>query len=132
MWKLVFVLMIAMGLPAVVGCGETLPELAIEAPVAEPSPVEYAWEGEGRHVLMFSSTTCQACVTQRPLVEGLRAHGIEVHIVDIDAHPEIAEQYGVTQLPTYLTFEDGNLLATVFSWATLIKVLKFALWIVLL
>lgn len=62
-------------------------------------------------VVDFYATWCGPCKMLSPLLEQIAteyAEKIEVGKLDVDAHPEIAQQYGVMSMPTLLMFENGQ------------------------
>lgn len=59
-------------------------------------------------VLAFTATWCSACRQDQPQIATLQARGISVTKVDVDANPEMAVRWGVTQLPTYVILVNGQ------------------------
>jgi hypothetical protein len=53
-------------------------------------------------ILDFTATWCGPCQAMRPTVEELRRKGYPIKPVDIDQHPELAERYKVTGVPTFV------------------------------
>lgn len=68
--------------------------------------------GAGQPVLVdFSATWCGPCRMLEPTLKDLEAeHGARVKFVkvDIDESPAVAEEYGVTGVPTLVLFKDGQ------------------------
>ena len=58
-------------------------------------------------VLAFTAKWCRACQRDKPQIEEMRKRGVKVTEIDVDEHPELARQYKVTRLPTYIVLEDG-------------------------
>lgn len=52
-------------------------------------------------VIAFTAEWCGPCQKAKPALEKLRASGVNVQIVDVDANPELAERYGVTGVPAF-------------------------------
>lgn len=114
-WK---AMLLVLGLAAVIGCQP-----------AGHQP-HYRWEGHGRYVVAITSPGCGQCHKDMPTVRAMNGqNGIRVIEINGDEHPEICRQYGVTQYPTYLVFEDGELLHKVFTLKNLVMALKFLFWI---
>ncbi len=75
--------------------------------------------GDGFEDLVASGTTlvdfyadwCGPCVMIAPELEKLDAMntGVSILKVDTDAYPTLAQQFGVTSIPTLLLFKDGKL-----------------------
>ncbi len=53
-------------------------------------------------VMYFYSDQCSHCRAQIPVLEELAKEGYRVKIMDVLAHPEYWEQYGVSGTPTFL------------------------------
>ena len=71
----------------------------IVAPKPSPKPA--------LRMLVFTATWCGYCQQQKPLVAQIEATGVQVQRIDIDEQPEMARQFKVTAVPTYV-FYDGN------------------------
>jgi thiol-disulfide isomerase/thioredoxin len=59
-------------------------------------------------LLDFSSASCAPCQEMRPIVERLAAAGYRVRHVDITREPELAAQFRIDQVPTYVSLVDGR------------------------
>lgn len=57
-------------------------------------------------LLDFSSPTCGPCQQMRPVVQRLVADGLPVREIDISREPQVAAQFGVTQVPTFIVLVD--------------------------
>jgi thioredoxin 1 len=74
-------------------------------------------------VVAFTATWCGPCQRAKPLLVEIKALGIEVQVVDIDADLALAQQCGVTRVPTFLLLVDGQEAArtydvlTALSWS---------------
>ena len=68
--------------------------------------------GSGVPVLVdFSATWCQPCRAIAPLVDQLAAEykgKLKVGKLDIDAHQNVPQKYGVMSIPTLLLFKNGQ------------------------
>ncbi len=57
-------------------------------------------------LLDFSSPTCGPCQQMRPIVQQLANDGFRVQEIDISREPQVAAQFGVTQVPTFIVLVD--------------------------
>jgi len=73
------------------------------APAPAPTPIRC----NGR-VVAFTATWCGPCQKAKPFLVQVQAAGVAVQIVDIDAQPELARQYHVMRVPTFLVFMCGK------------------------
>ena len=55
-----------------------------------------------KQVLYFTASWCQPCKMVRPLIEELKAEGLEISIVDIDEYQQMAIQYKIKSVPTFI------------------------------
>jgi len=69
---------------------------------AEPKPLPNI------KIVAFTATWCGPCQTVKPLLIEIKALGVEVQVVDIDAQPVLAQRYGVTRVPTFLLLVAGR------------------------
>ena len=59
----------------------------------------------------FSASWCGPCRMMAPVIEEISADmagKAEVYKLDIDENPDIARQYGVASVPTFIVFKDGQ------------------------
>ncbi|MCH2114598.1 MAG: trypsin-like peptidase domain-containing protein [Pirellulales bacterium] len=59
-------------------------------------------------LLDFNSATCRPCQQMRPVVRGLVSAGYEVRDIDIQRKPQIANQFGIVKVPTFVVLVDGR------------------------
>jgi len=78
-------------------------------------------------VYAFTADWCPACQRDKPKLAELRQRGVEVIEIDYDARPELARQYRVRRLPTYIVLKDGEEVERTESILLLIKILRFLL-----
>ncbi len=53
-------------------------------------------------LLEFTATWCGPCQAMQPVLEQLQAQGYIVRPIDIDQHRELAKQFQVTRVPTFV------------------------------
>lgn len=88
-------------LAIVVGCERPLPQ----SPALPPPRCKMK-------VLAFTASWCVPCQKAKPVLAQVEAAGVEVQVVDIDAQSELARQYGVTSVPTFIVFLCGKSVRT--------------------
>jgi len=59
-------------------------------------------------VLAFTASWCAPCQRAKPALVQIQAAGVDVEIIDIDTHPDLAKKYGVTEVPTFLVYVCGK------------------------
>lgn len=59
-------------------------------------------------LLDFASPYCGPCQQMIPTVQGLEAAGYHVRRIDTTREPNMAQQYGVTQIPCFIMLADGQ------------------------
>src|SRR5690606_11810292 len=59
-------------------------------------------------LLDFTAPWCGPCRAMEPVIQRLQAEGYPVRKVDIDQHPQLAAQYGVTSVPCFVMLSDGR------------------------
>jgi thioredoxin 1 len=64
-------------------------------------------------VVDFWAAWCPPCRALAPSIEALATERPDIVVgkLDVDAHPEIAERYGISSIPTVLVFRSGELAA---------------------
>lgn len=60
-----------------------------------------------KKLLYFSAGWCQPCRQLSPVMEGLQSEGISVQKIDVDSNQEIAQQFGIRNIPTVILTIDG-------------------------
>lgn len=63
-------------------------------------------------VIAFTATWCHPCQKAKPVLAQIKAAGVEVSVIDIDAQPGVARQYGVTSVPTFFVYCGGKTVRT--------------------
>ncbi|WP_227396108.1 thioredoxin family protein [Jeotgalibacillus aurantiacus] len=62
-------------------------------------------------VLKFSADWCSGCRQIAPVAEAVSeeySDSVKFYEVNVDQEPELAEQFGVMSLPTFIAFKDGE------------------------
>jgi len=59
-------------------------------------------------VVAFTASWCGPCKQAKPHLARMESAGVEVEIVDIDKHPELARRYGGTSVPTFFVYVYGK------------------------
>jgi thiol-disulfide isomerase/thioredoxin len=59
-------------------------------------------------LLNFTADWCSPCRNIAPQVDSLAAEGVSIQRINVDQNREIAQQYGVTSLPTFILIADGK------------------------
>lgn len=86
---------VALSLIACFGCDEETP--------AKPQP-----KVTTREVLDFGAAWCAPCRHNEPVVVRMELAGVKVRRIDVDLEPDLAKQYGITSVPTYVIREQGK------------------------
>ena len=76
---------------------------------------EFNWKKEvlqsGEPVLVdFWASWCPPCRVMNPTIEVL-ARDFKVCKVNVDTNPELATHYGISSIPAFLIFKDGQIAA---------------------
>jgi thiol-disulfide isomerase/thioredoxin len=82
-------------------------KFAIAALVAAALAASSAIGGE-IVLLDFTSPHCGPCRQMIPTIEGLEAAGYKVRRVDTTQEPQLAQQFGVTNIPCFIMLVDGR------------------------
>lgn len=72
---------------------------------------------EGKVLVDFWATWCGPCKMMAPIVEELASEineeNIKIGKIDVDENSEIASEYGIMSIPTFIIFENGEVKQTV-------------------
>lgn len=63
---------------------------------------------EARRIIEFSADSCPACRMMDPVVQSARGEGLPIQYVDVRQHPELAAQWRVQQIPTFVAVSEGR------------------------
>ena len=67
------------------------------SPVVVSTPVVHVTE-----LIVFSAKWCGPCQRAKPVVDQLEASGFVVKRIDIDEQSDLAKQYHITSIPTFI------------------------------
>ena len=94
------------------------------APIVTPEPAPQPPPVERRQILAFQAKWCGACQADKAELAALDSE-IEIIRIDADLRPDLVQQYGVTELPTYIVLKDGQVVERDCSLSKIIKLLRF-------
>ena len=62
-----------------------------------------------KHILYFTADWCSPCKKTRPIVEELNREQImaKFFIIDVDIEPEMAQDFEVRSIPTFVLIKDN-------------------------
>ena len=63
---------------------------------------------EGRVLYKFGAAWCGPCRQISPILDSLRAEGLNIIDVDIDEEQDLAQEYLIRSVPTLIMFENGK------------------------
>ena len=80
---------------------------------------------EGLTLVDFHAQWCGPCKMITPVLEDLaKEDETPIIKVDVDRHPEIAQEYGVMSVPTLILLKDGEVVLTKAGFQTKEMILK--------
>jgi len=59
-------------------------------------------------VLFFNASWCGPCKQMRPIVMNMKRQGYRMRDVDIDRHRDLAQEYDIRSVPTFVFLENGS------------------------
>jgi thioredoxin 1 len=109
------------------GCGE----IVIGQPQTKPEPVPHVpsqpkQQHVEREVLAFTTPWCSACQKDKDEIAELRRKGVKITEINIDERPDLAEQYDVQVVPTYVVLQDG---VEVQRTNSIVTILSMVIWL---
>ena len=77
----------------------------------EKNPEEWKYEGDKPAIVDFYADWCGPCKLTSPIIEELSEEHKDVSFVkvNVDNNQELASQYSVFSIPTFIVFKDGKL-----------------------
>ncbi len=60
-----------------------------------------------KQVIYFTAAWCGPCKMIRPIVEELIGERYEINITDVDQNQQLAMQYNIKSIPTFVILKDG-------------------------
>jgi thioredoxin 1 len=63
-----------------------------------------------KKIVMFSASWCNPCKQAKPVFQQLKANypNVQFEIVDIDENRAMAQDFGVTGVPTFMSIENNE------------------------
>lgn len=58
--------------------------------------------------LQFSAAWCGPCKMLSPIMEQVKAQGIPVEKIDVDANPDMATKFGIRSVPTVILIDNNG------------------------
>ncbi len=76
-------------------------------------------------ILAFVASWCEPCRKAKPILIAIRFNkGVNVIIIDIDKHPEMAESCGITSIPTYFVYVEDKRTIRTQDISVVVKIVK--------
>lgn len=77
-------------------------------------------------LLQFTADACPACKTVEPIVQRLAGEGYNVQAIDVRARPELARQFQVRAVPTFVVVNGGQVTAQLEGACTYDRLVQLA------
>ena len=61
-----------------------------------------------KQILYFSGAWCGPCKMFKPKMEALKSEGLPIQFIDVDQQPDMAQQYGIRNVPTTVFVNNGT------------------------
>jgi thioredoxin-like negative regulator of GroEL len=62
-----------------------------------------------KNVFYFTADWCGPCKKVRPVVEDMMREGFHFQVIDVDIEKELAKNFEITSVPTFILFENEKL-----------------------
>lgn len=59
-------------------------------------------------VYRFTASWCQPCKAMAKILESANTGNVPIEVVDIDVHPEVAENYRIRSVPTLVMVDENG------------------------
>ena len=66
---------------------------------------------EGRHIIKFEASWCKPCKAMQPILDAVLDEvgaGTNAWRIDVEKHPELANEYRIKSYPTLVFVQDGT------------------------
>jgi thioredoxin 1 len=84
--------------------------------------------GDGDVIVDFFTETCEPCRTMNPILDEIsKEFSIRVERVDVARHPDVAQMFGISCVPTVIFMRSGKVKETIRGFTSkkaLISVLR--------
>ncbi len=60
-----------------------------------------------KQIIYFTAAWCGPCKMIRPMIQELIGERLEINIVDVDQNQQLAIQYKIQNVPTFVFLKDG-------------------------
>lgn len=61
-----------------------------------------------KQILYFTTPWCGPCKMFKPKMEALKAEGLPIQFIDVDQQSDMAQQYGIRNVPTTVFVNNGT------------------------
>ena len=88
--------------------------------------VEAVLQHQGLALVDFYAAWSDPCIRMSPIVKEIAQENPEIAVgtVNIDWHPKLTAQYGVTDIPTLIVYRDGQEVSRMVGFYAKEKILK--------
>ena len=77
-----------------------------------------------KKLIMFSAAWCGPCKQAKPVFNQLKEsiRDVQMEIIDIDEHREMAQDFGITSVPTFMVIENDEEVARLVGAQNVVRV----------